>query len=84
MNLSPMNKPMPLVKALAQAKDFLKQYYEDTINHGEPEEDIQERKSEVLTELKENGTYDMTKDELEWGARMAYSINDLLHIKCFL
>ena len=72
MNMTPMNKPLPLDKAVAQAKDFLKQYYADTTNHEVPEKSIQERQADVLADLREKKTYDLTTDELTWGARMAW------------
>jgi nitric-oxide synthase len=72
MNMTPMNKPLTLDKSLAQAKDFLKQYYADTTNHEKPEKNIKERQAEVLAELREKKTYNLTSDELRWGARMAW------------
>ena len=36
MNTVPANKPLSLDTAVAQAKDFLKKYYEDTFNHDKP------------------------------------------------
>ena len=45
--MTPMNKPLTLDKSLAQAKDFLKQYYADTTNHEKPEKNIKERQAEV-------------------------------------
>ena len=72
MNTTAANKPLALDKALAQAKDFLRQYYADTTHHAKPEKDLQERQAEVLAELREKKTYDLTSDELEWGARMAW------------
>merc|ERR1711892_718683 len=72
MNTTAANKPLALDKALAQAKDFLRQYYADTTHHAKPEKGLQERQVEVLAELREKKTYDLTSDELEWGARMAW------------
>ena len=72
MNISPANKPLSSEKTLNQAEDFLKQYYADITNHGKPKKGIEERKDEVFAELQTNGTYDMTEDEVEWGARMAW------------
>ena len=72
MNISPANKALSEEKALSQAEDFLKQYYADLANHGQPGKEHEERKKEVLAELQANGTYYMTEDEVEWGARMAW------------
>ena len=72
MNTSAQNKPLPLDVALSQAKDFLRQYYGDTTNHDKPEKSHKERQAEVLAELREKKTYDLTTDELTWGARMAW------------
>jgi len=72
MNIAPANKPHSLDVALTQAKDFLKQYYADTTNHEKPEKSFQNRQAEVLSELKEKQTYELTKDEVVWGARMAW------------
>ena len=41
-------------------------------NHETPQTGFEERQAEVLSELKMNKTYELTKDELKWGARMAW------------
>jgi len=72
MNTKPANKPLTLDKALDQSKDFLKQYYADISNHETPEKTLQERQAEVLADLKNKKTYELTTDELTWGARTAW------------
>ena len=72
MNTTAHNQALSKSDALAQAKDFLLQYYSDTVNHAEPKVGHAEREREVLRELMMNGTYELTHDETEWGARMAW------------
>merc|ERR1719244_2273874 len=72
MNTAAANKPLTLDTAIAQAKDFLKQYYADASNHDKPDKSLEDRQAEVLAELRQRRTYEMTKDELTWGARTAW------------
>ena len=72
MNTAAANKPLSLETKIVQAKDFLREYYSDKINHEEPKQSQYEREREVLRHLHQRGTYDLTHDELVWGARTAW------------
>ena len=63
---------LPAEEKLTQAADFLEEYYRDVENHGPPEKGLEERLAEVLAELKRVGYYDLSEDELLWGARTAW------------
>ena len=72
MNTDPHNKPLSADGALSQAKDFLQQYYGDTVNHETPSQSRAAREKEVVQQLRLTGSYSLTRDELVWGARMAW------------
>ena len=72
MNTDPHNKPLSADAAINQARDFLQQYYSDTVNHEKPSQPKAVREKEVLQELRLSGSYSLTHDELVWGARMAW------------
>ena len=72
MNTDPHNKPLSTDAAINQAKDFLQQYYSDTLNHEKPSQPQAVREKEVLEQLRLTGSYSLTRDELVWGARMAW------------
>ena len=72
MNTTPANQPLSSDTAMNQAKDFIYQYYSDTVNHGKPEKSQSEREKEVVQQLRLTGSYSLTRDELVWGARMAW------------
>ena len=64
--------PPTLEEKLSQAKDFLTEYYKDSGNR-EPVFKVEtERLKEVEEELRSGGFYELTRDELEWGARTAW------------
>ena len=52
MNTSPANKPLGNDKAIIQARDFLNQYYSDSINHEKPQYSHAEREKEVIKHLR--------------------------------
>ena len=66
------NKHLSLEKKLAQAEEFLVDYYHDVENHEPPLMPLEERQAEVKNALEVNGYYKLTKDELVWGARTAW------------
>ena len=66
------NRPLPLDQKLVQAADFLADYHKDSDNHGPPKISQEQRLLEVTQQLKEVGYYELTPDELEWGARTAW------------
>ena len=57
---------------LSQAKDFLTEYYKDSGNREPVLKAETERLKEVEAELSNGGFYELTRDELEWGARTAW------------
>ena len=48
MNTDPHNKPLSADAAINQARDFLQQYYSDTLNHEKPSQPKAVREKEVL------------------------------------
>jgi len=72
MNIGSANKPLSQQKQIQQARDFFRDYYADSINHGMPEKSESERTREVLSMLESEGTYDFTIDELTWGCQTAW------------
>ena len=52
MNTVAANRPLGLDTAITQARDFLNQYYKDTVNHDKPEKSQGEREREVLQQLR--------------------------------
>ena len=52
MNTTPANQPLSSDTAMNQAKDFLYQYYSDTLNHDKPEKSQSEREREVVQQLR--------------------------------
>lgn len=57
-------------EVLIDAKDFLEQYYKS--QKGFTTEDFLGRLVQVEAEVQATGTYEMTRDELHYGARMAW------------
>ena len=72
MNTHPNNKPLSADAAILQAKDFLQQYYSDTVNHEKPSQPRAVREKDVVQQLRLTGSYSLTQDELVWGARSAW------------
>ena len=72
MNTDPHNKPLSPDTVINQAKDFLQQYYRDTVNHEKPALSLARREREVLQQISQTGSYQISQDELVWGARMAW------------
>jgi len=66
------NEGLPLDQKLVQAEDFLSDYYKDAENHVPPAMSLEQRLPAVTKQLKDVGYYDLTADELEWGARTAW------------
>ncbi|WP_408011564.1 nitric oxide synthase oxygenase [Pseudalkalibacillus sp. A8] len=54
---------------MQEAEEFIVSCYKEL---GKPEEKIQERLEEIRQEIAENGHYDHTFEELEYGARVAW------------
>ena len=52
MNTAPNNKAMTLDQSIIQAKDFISQYYSDTVNHKKPAREQAEREKEVIQQLR--------------------------------
>ena len=52
MNTSPANKALSNDQAIIQARDFLAQYYSDSLNHEKPQKPHAEREKEVLKQLR--------------------------------
>ena len=52
MNTAPNNKAMTLDQSIIQAKDFISQYYSDTVNHKKPAKEQAEREKEVIQQLR--------------------------------
>ena len=52
MNTNPANKALGLDQSINQARDFLAQYYSDTINHEKPARDHADREKEVIQQLR--------------------------------
>ena len=52
MNVNPSKGLMGEDKALKQARDFLSQYYQDTLNHGVPKLSHKEREKQVIDQLR--------------------------------
>ena len=52
MNTTPANQPLSSDTAMNQAKDFIYQYYSDTLNHEKPEKSQTEREREVVQQLR--------------------------------
>ena len=71
MNTDAHNQPLSPDAAITQAKDFLRQYYRDK-DHHKPALSLVQREKEVLQQLLLSGTYNLTEDELVWGARTAW------------
>ena len=71
MNTGAHNQPLSPDAAITQAKDFLRQYYRDK-DHHKPALSLVQREKEVLQKLLLSGTYNLTEDELVWGARTAW------------
>jgi len=72
MNTAPAHKPLAWKQVVFQAEDFIKQYYMDAGEHAPPTSTCSQRLQEVLTTLDEKGSYQLTLDELTWGARTAW------------
>lgn len=66
------NRPLPTEQKLTQAAEFLADYYQDKANHDQPMVGQEERMEVVKHELEEKGYYELTSDELTWGARTAW------------
>ena len=52
MNTNPANKALSNDQAIIQARDFLSQYYSDSLNHEKPQKSHAEREKEVLKQLR--------------------------------
>mgnify|MGYP001269953489 CR=1 FL=1 len=52
MNTNPANKAMTLDHSILQAKDFISQYYSDTVNHKKPAKEQAQREKEVTQQLR--------------------------------
>ena len=52
MNTNPANKALTLDQSIIQARDFISQYYSDTINHEKPVKERAEREKEVIQQLR--------------------------------
>ena len=52
MNTTAASKALSSDTAMNQAKDFLFQYYNDTVNHDKPEKCHAEREKEVMQQLR--------------------------------
>merc|ERR1719348_219613 len=72
MNTVANNAKLEREKAVKQAEEFLTSYYEDPGNHEPPEKSKEERIAEVIAQMKANGKYRQTSDELVWGAKTAW------------
>ena len=54
MNTNPANKALTLEQSIIQARDFISQYYNDTINHEKPAKEKADREKEVIQQLRYN------------------------------
>ena len=72
MNTVQYQKLLPLDGAINQATNFIGEYYKDLQNHEKPKMGYDERLAAVLRDLKKKRYYEMTEDELTWGARTAW------------
>ena len=52
MNTNAANKAMTLDQSIIQARDFISQYYSDTLNHEKPVKERAEREKEVIQQLR--------------------------------
>ena len=52
MNTNPANKALTLDQSIIQARDFISQYYSDTLNHEKPVKERAEREKEVIQQLR--------------------------------
>ena len=52
MNTNPANKALTLEQSILQARDFISQYYSDTVNHKKPVKERAEREKEVIQQLR--------------------------------
>ena len=71
MNTGP-GKELTSRQAVMQAADFVGQYYQQIEEHDKPDTSYKERLQEVLAKLERNKHYNLTHDELVWGARTAW------------
>ncbi|NWI87775.1 NOS2 protein, partial [Pitta sordida] len=64
------DRPVPPAELLPQAMEFLEQYY-SSFKESKPEEKLG-RQEAVAREIEATGTYQLTKDELTFGAKQAW------------
>ncbi|KAL3867553.1 hypothetical protein ACJMK2_040440 [Sinanodonta woodiana] len=74
MMIAPLNRPprtsRPKKELIYQAKDFIDQYY---ANFKRQDKNAHEKRwADVLNAIENNGTYDLTADELTFGAKTAW------------
>ena len=66
MNQKARNKPLSKEAIIKKAKEFLSEYYNNNSTT------FQQRWQRVETEIEETGSYELTREELEFGAQTAW------------